>query len=241
MAILLTQMVTAVQSRVKRTDINTNIQNAILELITELEAMAYWPWRMTRDASTVILASGTYEYSLPTDFGEDFALRIITDNKEADLDRVSWDNFVRKYPDPSSQSGGQPTKYTIGIKEGTAGAKRIHFPHPADAVYTAELIYFNRRAGATATDFPDGFTELEKLYLIAEASAIVKKQILGYSDCDGTPNCKCDGCHANKLARALSNRYSLERKREGVEWKHPKKRPLGGYYDVRGGQDIYNV
>jgi len=195
---------------------------------------------MTRDASTVILASGTYEYSLPSDFGEDFALRIIDDNKEDDLERIAWDNFVRKYPDPSSESGGQPTKYTIGIKEGTAGARRIHFPHPADAVYTAELIYFNRRADATSTDFPDGFTELEKLYLTAKASAIVKKQILGYSDCDGTPTCECDGCEAKQLERDLVGRFTLERKRDGVAWKHPKKRPLGGYYDVRGEQDIYN-
>ena len=241
MAMALTALVTEVQSRVKRTDINTNIQNTILKLITRLETKMYWPWRMTRDASTVILASGTYEYDLPSDFGEDFALRIIDDDKEADLERIAWSVFVHKHPDPSSKSGGQPTEYTIGVKEGTAGTKRIHFPHPADAEYTAELIYFNRRADATATDFPDGFTELEKLYLTAKASAIVKKQILGYSNCDGSQTCECDGCEARQVEGDMLGRYSLERKRGKVGWQHKESRPGGGFWDIRGNQDIYRT
>jgi hypothetical protein len=121
MAMNLNALVTEVQSRVHRTDINTNIQNELLKTITRLETKRYWPWRFMRDNSTITLASGTYEYSLPSDFGEDLAFNIVETDKEDVLDRIAFEDFVQKWPDPSQSSGGQPTKYSIGYKVGTSG------------------------------------------------------------------------------------------------------------------------
>jgi hypothetical protein len=242
MAISLNALVTEVQSRVHRTDINTTIQQELLKTITELETKRYWPWRFMRDATTIALASGTYEYSLPSDFGEDLAFNIIETDKYDVLDRVAFEDFVRKWPDVSQLDGGQPTKYTIGYKAGTSGAKRLWCNIPADATYTAELMYFQTRADATSTDFPTSFTELEKMYLIHKAAAVVKQQHLGYSDCKNTPTCHCDACEVFRKEQLLENRYKLQRTRDGGKWKHPKKSgTLIGQYDVRGNQKTYNV
>jgi hypothetical protein len=195
-----------------------------------------------RDATTITLASGTYEYSLPSDFGEDLAFNIIETDKYDVLDRVAFETFIKKWPDVSQLSGGQPTKYTIGYKSGTSGAKRLWCNVPADATYTAELMYWQTRADATSTDFPTTFTELEKLYLIHKASAIVKKQYLGYSDCDGNQTCHCDACESFRLEGDLEARYTRQRTRENPQWKHKKKRgTMIGQYDVRSNQSEYNV
>jgi hypothetical protein len=103
-------------------------------------------------------------------------------------------------------------------------------------------MYFQTRADATSTDFPTSFTELEKMYLVHKASAIIKQQYLGYTDCKNVPTCHCDACESFRLEQDMENRYKLQRSREKGKWKHAKKTgTLIGQYDVRGGQKTYNV
>jgi len=242
MALSLNAIVTEVHSRIHRTDISTSVQNILLQQITWLETLEYWPWRTTRNTATT-LASDTYAYDVPADFGEDLALVITEDNKEDYLERIAFHQFISKYPDPSANDVGQPTKYTIGYAQGTASAgnKQIWFPHPADGTYATEFIYYNRRADCTATDFPTAFTELEKLVLVFRAAAHIEGTILGYSNCSGQPTCYCNACESNRWLAAAERRYSRERVREKPRWKMPKKKGYVTQYDIRGNQTIYNV
>jgi len=243
MAMDLNAIVTEVHSRIHRTDISTNVQNILLQQITWLETLEYWPWRTTRDQAGITLASGSWAHNVPADFGEDLAFVIIEDDKENYLERIAFEQFVSRYPDPSKESGGQPTVYTVGyaLSTSSAGKKQVWFPHPADATYTSEFIYYNRRADCTGTDFPTGFTELEKLVLVFRAAAHIEGSLLGDSKCNGTPTCHCNACEANSWLGAAQRRYGNERMREKPRWKHAKKRGWGVGLDIRGHQDPYNV
>jgi hypothetical protein len=245
MALSLNALVTEVNSIIHRTDMTGEIQTGLLQQITWLETLDYWPWRMTRNQAGLVLASATWSYSLPTDFGEDLAINIVETDKRDSLDRLAYEDFIRKYPDPGQDSGGQPTAYSIGYALGTAsaGSKAIFFPHPADATYTCEMIYYNRRADSTGTDFPNAFTDLEKWVLVYLCAAYIEGTKLKIDTCRKKyPGdlCGCTRCERDRWMQALQARYTRERTRETPKWKHPKKSGAG-IYDVRGGQKTYNV
>lgn len=244
MALSLNALTTQVQKFIQRTSIGSNpsIQDMVLRAIIWLESLDYWPWRFKRDATTITLGSGTWEYSLPGDFGEDLAFRITEDNKEDDLDRIAFEDFIRNHPDPSKESGGQPTKYTIGYKAGTSGAKRLWIPHPADGTYATELLYWEVRTDAVSTTLPSGLGEVEKICLVHKAAAMIEGGILKQNNCNTTPTCECNACQSNRWLVAIKTRKQLQRIREKPSWKHPKKSGIiGETYDVRGHIDTYNV
>jgi hypothetical protein len=231
-------------SYIGRTSIGSNpsIQDKIIEAILWLEGLTYWPWKIKRDASTITLASSTWNYSLPGDFHSDLAFRITQDNKEDDLERLAFEDFIRKHPDPSANDAGQPTRYTIGYVSGTAGSREVWLPHPADASYTTELIYFRQSTNATSTDFADGLNEVEKMCVVSKASALIEGEVLKVSSCTGRPTCHCNACRANQWITNLKSRWDQERIREKPAWKIPSRhRNMYANYDVRGHQKIYNV
>jgi hypothetical protein len=240
----LANMVTNVQKFIQRTSIGSNpsIQDMLLNTIIWLEGLDYWPWRFMRDSSTISLASATWSYSLPGDFGTDFALVITENNKEDELERIAFDDFIRKWPDPSANSGGQPTNYTIGFKAGSAGVKQLWFSHPADGTYSCDLWYWQVRTDAVGTTLETGLNEVEKLALIRKTAAMIEGGVLKISTCNGQPTCECNACAANRWLLNLQNRKRMEKLSAKPRWKHPYKQGHGGWqYDVRGQQKTYNT
>jgi len=223
---------------------NPSIQDMILRAIVYLEGLDYWPWRMVRDGDGITLGSGTWQYSLPTNFGEDLSFRITEDDAEDELNRIAFEDFIRKYPDPSSESGGQPTTYTIGYAAGTssAGSKKLWLPHPADGTYATEFLYWEIRTDAVSTDLPSGLNEVEKIAIVHKAASMIEGGILKISTCTGAQTCECNACQSNRWLANLQNRKRLQRIREKPTWKIPyAKSGATQNYDVRGHQKIYDV
>jgi len=93
-------------------------------------------WNYINEDYSLTLASGTQDYTLPSNFKTELYVNITNNNKQ--LDRIELQDLVRQYPG-SLDSGGDVGRYSIYNKDD--GEKYIRFHYVPTQTLTAYVPY----------------------------------------------------------------------------------------------------
>ena len=200
MALSLANMLARVKRIVPTTVLDTELQDAILERMNYLATLDVFPFQEGFQSAT-LAAAGT-SMATPDNFAAQKSLVLYTADSQRPLTYLDPPTFDQMFPNPSENTSGKPTYYTIKVSEGS-----YYFNCPADAAYTIYSYFHKIPDDATDTTVSQ-LTEMAKLTIVDWAAADGFRFMKEFDRADKLER---DG---DKKLMMLRRRYQLSREQD---------------------------
>ena len=202
MAVLTLNNLSARVGRItKRTDLSTEIADAILERANYLLHLDEWPF--DRAYKSMSLVVGTYRYALPSAFAIPWGITNFTSDKQRTWKLLDQHTFDAMFPKPDERGNGEPAYYCIKNDE-------FWTDRGADATDTIRLDYQMIPLDATLGGISAEMTDMAKLAIVNYAASDIFEQIGNVARQDRSEK------KGDMFVRALQKRYeTLAEKNSG--------------------------
>ncbi len=149
MSITKAAILTALNSRLLRAE--TNIDEHIDALLSDLSALANWPALFT--STTSDLVAGTSTITLPTDLKSLAKVTLNDGTYESEpLGDITFDQYLKNQAETTSGDRDEPLQYA---KKGG----KLYLDPVSDGSYTATIYYYKFHGDAATILFGDEFTQ----------------------------------------------------------------------------------